>query len=240
MVVDDGTTGPVMLPALVGIIRHPDALITVDAGLGSATREGAFPGFLLDRPGRHVVPEGETVVERLGRPPDLVLMTHLHHDHTSGLLDMPGAKVWTTTDDWRAFGGGALGFPRRLRAAVDWRPQDVRPGRAGQVLGRPALDVLGDGRIWYLALAGHTPGSAAVLVHAEDGPWLFIGDTAWVDQHLEGVRRPPLVRALIDAEPRAVSAGLDWAGRLKHGCPGLRVIVGHEPTLAEGTRSMPR
>lgn len=238
-VVDDGTTGEVLLPSLVGVIHHPEALVTVDAGLGLTTRDGTYPGFPLNKMGEQTVPEGTALIERLGHAPDLVLMTHLHYDHVGGLLDMPGTKVWTTRDDWRAFGGGAPGFGRRMKKAVDWRPHDVRPGHAQQVLGQPALDVLGDGTIWYLSLPGHTPGAAAVLVRAEDGPWLFVGDTAWVDKHLEGARRPPLVRAIINADNKQVADGQAWAGWLKANCPDLRVIAGHEPTLTDGVHSTP-
>ncbi len=238
-VVDDGSAGPVSLPLLVGVIHHGDDLVLVDAGLGLTTRDGSYPGFPLTALGDMEVPPGAAMVERLDRAPDLVLMTHLHYDHVGGLYDFPGIEVWTTREDWRTYGGGALGFPRSLKQAVNWVPQDLRAGAASQVLGRPALDVFGDQSVWYLSLPGHTPGAAAVLVRAEDGPWLFIGDTAWVDRHLEGARRPAVVRALIDADPRQVAEGLAWAADLR-ACPGLRVVAGHEPSLAEGLPSSPQ
>lgn len=239
-VVDDGTRGPVELPALVGIIHHPDATILIDSGLGLESRAGRYPRFPLTLLSDVTVPEGEAIVERLPEPPDLVLMTHLHYDHVGGLLDLPGVTVWTTDEDWRTYGGLAIGFPPRLRNGVDWRPQDMGAGHATQVLGRPAVDVLGDGSIWYLSLPGHTPGAAAVLVRAEDGPWLFVGDTAWVDQHLAGARRPWLTRTVIDASIREEARSLAWARWMQAECPDLRVIAGHEPSLSAGIASTPR
>ena len=236
-VVDDGTRGPIAMPVLVGVVHHPEGTVLVDAGLGLRSRDGSYPGFPLSALGKLELPVGAAMVERLPGPPQLVLMTHLHYDHVGGLLDMPGVPVWTTTEDWRAYAHGALGFPRRLKRAVDWMPQDMGPGVATQVLGRPALDVMGDGAIWYLSLPGHTPGAAAVLVQAEDGPWLFIGDTAWVDAHLHGARRPWLTRTFIDSSIRQEAASLEWARWLAAQCPELRIVSGHEPSSSEGLRS---
>lgn len=236
-VVDDGTTGPISMPALVGILRHPDATVLVDAGLGLTTRDGSYPGFPISALGELEVPDGAAIVERLDQPPDLVLMTHLHYDHVGGLLDMPGTTVWTTDADWRAFAHGAVGFPRRMKRGLDWKHVSMAPGDATHVLGQPAIDVLGDGSIWYLSLPGHTPGAAAVLVQAEDGPWLFVGDTAWVRKHLEGARRPWLTRTVIDSSIRGVAESLEWARWLHANCPDLRVVPGHEPSLADGLSS---
>jgi glyoxylase-like metal-dependent hydrolase (beta-lactamase superfamily II) len=238
-VVDDGTRGPVAMPVLVGILRHPDATVLVDAGLGLESRDGSYPGFPLSALGDIEVPQGQAIVERLEAPPDLVLMTHLHYDHVGGLLDLPGVPVWTTEEDWRAYGGGNLGFPPRMRRLPQWQPKPLRAGSASQVLGQPALDVLGDGSLWYLSLPGHTPGAAAVLVRAEDGPWLFIGDTAWVDKHLGTARRPPLTRAVIDAHPGEALESLEWARWLKGSCPDLRIVAGHEPAHSQGLHSAP-
>lgn len=236
-VVDDGTTGPVALPSLVGVVRVGGRTVIVDAGLGRTTRAGTYPSFPLNQLGEISVPDGTAIVERLAAPPDLVLMTHLHYDHVGGLFDLPGVPVWTTREDWAAFAPGAPGFPRRLRDAVQWQPQDMGPMHASRVLGRPAHDVLGDGNVWYLSLPGHTPGAAAVLVRAEDGPWLFVGDTAWVDRHLADTRRPLSTRLLLDSRPDEALESLEWARWLKASCPELTIVVGHEPSLMEGRSS---
>lgn len=235
----DGREGEVQLPLLVGMIHHPRGLVLVDSGLGLATREGRYPGFPLSLLGGHEIPAGMPLAERLTEVPLLVLMTHLHYDHVGGLLDIRPREVWTTEADLLRYHGAGLGLNRALRREVPWAPKDLRAGAATQRLGRPALDVLGDGSVWYLSLPGHTPGAAAVLVQADDGPWLFIGDTAWVDAHLEDARRPFLTRLLIDAEPRAALDSLLWARMLKERCPSLRIIPGHEPRLADGLSSHP-
>ncbi len=238
-VVDDGRSGPIHMPLLVGVISHPDATILVDSGLGLATRQGSYPPFPLSLLGSHDIPAGMAMVERLAEPPAIVLMTHLHYDHVGGLLDLNAGEVWTTEADLSRYHGVGLGLSRALKTQVNWVPKRLEDGSSTRVLGRPALDVLGDGSTWYLSLPGHTPGAAAVLVQAEDGPWLFVGDTAWVDAHLDGARRPWLTRLAVDAEPRGAHESLQWVRQLRDECPALRVITGHEPSLADGARSTP-
>lgn len=232
-VVDTGEDGPIDLPMLVGVVRGPHGTLLVDTGLGTTTRTGEFPRFPLASP-RQEVPAGEAIVERVPQV-DRVLMTHLHYDHVGGLFDLPGVPTWTTTGDWAWVQSGAPGFPNRLETAVDWQVQDFAPGVAARVLGRPALDVLGDGTVWYLSIPGHSPGAAAVLVRAADGPILFVGDTAWVEAHLHEARRPAIVAAVVDANLRQLEDSLGWARWLRANCPDLRIVPGHEPAWADGT-----
>ena len=230
-IVNSGKKGPVDLPVWVGVIEHPEHGTTlVDAGLGARNRAGEEPGFpfsFLEMK----VPEGVTVMEQLGAVPDRVLLTHIHYDHVGGLFDMPGTEVWLTEADWSAAATETGAFPtRELSDIVRFQRVALEEKGVEQVLGRPAFDVLGDGTIWYLSLPGHTPGSAAVLVRAEGDPWLFIGDTAWVDDHLEDAERPFLTSLLVDASRRDLRKSLAWARELKASCPDLRVVAGHHPS----------
>jgi len=230
-----GRTGAVRLPLLVGALTHPRGTILVDAGLGQQTRDGHYPRFPLSTSNIEV-PAGHTVFERYGAPLK-VLLTHLHYDHVGGLLDLPNAEVWTTLAEWTSTRARNVAFPESaMRDAVDWHVVDLQEGRAQQVLDRPAIDVMGDGTIWYLSTPGHTPGSASVLVLTRTQPWLFIGDIAWVDSHLENLRRPGWVSLVVDGEPRALTKSLKWARELKQKCPSLQIVAGHEPRwqLTEG------
>lgn len=229
--VHTSASGPVDLPVRVGVLRHPTHGVTlVDAGLGAQNRSGNQPGFPFSLIPLKV-PEGAAAIEQLGHIPERVLLTHIHYDHVGGLFDMPGTEVWVTEADWQAGATERSGFPvRSLSATVRFHRVSLEANGAHMVLGRPAVDVLGDGTIWYLSLPGHTPGSAGVLVRAEGDPWLFVGDTASVDAQLDDARRPWLTTRLIDANPRDLRKSLDWARELKRSCPNLHIVTGHQPT----------
>jgi len=222
------------LPLLVGHIQHPLGDVYIDAGLGNTTREGTFPRFPLS-PRNVTIPEGSTIAEQAPSTPRTVLTTHLHYDHTGGLLDLThDTEVWTTEAEWQSVRTSNVAFPEgRMREAVTWRPVNMEAGQRNERLGRPAIDVHGDGSIWYLSTPGHTPGSASVLVHAADAAWLFIGDIAWVDEHLNGARRPQWVSLLVDGRPRAHKRALQWARSLRQQCPSLEIVAGHEPRWTE-------
>ncbi len=234
LVVDTGRKGPVDLPLLVGEIRHPDGMILVDAGMGQTTRDGVYPRFPAS--GSNVnIPAGASVAERY-KDPLKILMTHLHYDHVGGLLDLDQTEVWTTLADWRTTATGNLAFPEAaMRRAVDWHPIDLRAGKAGQILGQPAIDVMGDGTIFYISTPGHTPGAASVLVRGTDETWLFVGDTVWVDAHIDGARRPFLVSLIVDGRPRILKKALQWVRDLSMRCPDLNVVAGHEPRWVESS-----
>jgi N-acyl homoserine lactone hydrolase len=222
-VVDDGTTGPVVLPLVVGIIRHPRATILVDAGLGQTTRDKRWPLWPASMfPVQ--VPTWTSIAERVGMP-TRVLITHSHYDHVGGLFDLPGIDTWITPEDYAL---AVPGMPVRLSEGVRWRQIDVRhsPHRA---LGRPAVDVMADDLIEWIWTPGHSPGSTSVLVRAVDKAWLFVGDTAWVDKHLGTARRPPLVRAVIDSDQIQLEGSLSWARWIVSNCPEVEVVAGHDP-----------
>jgi len=222
----------------VGLIHHPDGLVLVDSGLGTSTVEGRFPTFplgVLDI----TLPAEETLAARLSEAPDRFLLTHGHYDHVGGLTDFPETPIWLDSREHQRLWTQA-GVPRRIYEDLPWVPQDLARGGDRAVLGRAAVDVMGDESIWLLSTPGHTPGAAAVLVLTDDAPWLFLGDTAWVYAHLEDSRRPPLITRLVDTDPGPLEDSLAWARWLYASCPDLVVVPGHEGIEADPRRAQDR
>ncbi len=232
---NSGKRGPVRLPSLVGVVRHPNGLVLVDTGIGEATRRGEYPGWPLQGLFHPELAPAGSIAAQLDQAPRLVVLTHLHYDHVSGLLDLPPTTVWMDRRDWWAYGPGAPGVPaRRLSAMHTVEPLDLdTPGRAGRALGRPAVDAFGDDAITVISTPGHSPGSVSVLVQAADGPWLFIGDTFWLDEQLDGWNRPWLTRLAVDSDWRALRRSQAWTRWLASHCPDLHVVAAHEPRWAE-------
>jgi N-acyl homoserine lactone hydrolase len=217
------------LPIPAFLLEHPEAgPILIDTGLHElvATDVAAALGrlaktiYTIEMEPSWAVPA--QLRERGVDPADvaLIVMTHLHYDHASGLSQFPGATVVVDEREWAA--------GRRGRALEGYRAE-LFPGAAGQdwrtLPGREdEIDLLGDGSIVLLSTPGHTPGHRSVVVRLGEGRELLLtGDAAYarrsIDEDLVPVitwRDDPYraslarLRAWIEAHPDApVIAGHD-------------------------------
>ncbi|MFF9499671.1 MBL fold metallo-hydrolase [Streptomyces sp. NPDC014656] len=199
------------------LIELEDRLVAVDTGIGLGDIES--PGLRLGedwvaRVGP-VLDPGETLVARvvsLGLDPrDVsdVVLTHHHRDHVGGLADLPWARVHATSACRSAVEAGDGGVvPAQWAHGVRWAPAPV-PAARWRGHASWALDGL-PASVRLVALAGHSPGHAGVLV--EDAfrgrELLHVGDAV---HHRAQLTRtaPPAVEAF------AASAQHDETARLR-------------------------
>ncbi|GAA1855923.1 MBL fold metallo-hydrolase [Myceligenerans crystallogenes] len=180
----EGLAGADELSLQSFVVHHPEATILVDPAVPRDLENQAMSELQpvlrrLLQPPASTIPTAQALAES-GVRPDLALSTHAHWDHVSGLLDLPGLPVVLHARELTWAAGGT-------RAPAG----GVRRGLAGRELlefdldGPPVLtfershDLLGDGAVVLVDLAGHTPGSVGVLLATGDGPVLLVGDTAW-------------------------------------------------------------
>lgn len=170
-------------------------------------------------------PDGADVASQLrsrGISPRAVFLTHLHGDHTSGLVDLP-ARVPAV------FGRGEDTFMQKAMIGdhLDGRPLyalNFDKGRALPPFQR-VLDLLGDGSIWAISTPGHSPNHVSYLVNAQSGPVLIIGDACAYHAQFEHRIRPS---PGVDDQQAAIRS-LAGLRELYDRFPQLQVMVGHEP-----------
>lgn len=209
-------------PSLVGVIRHPDrGLILFDAGYSprffDETRR--LPGAIY----RHLTPvtcgEEDTAaawLRRADRDPDdvaLVILSHFHADHVGGLLDFPRARLlyrrsalereFRRRSAWRNLAAGVL--PGLLPADLEGRSQFVEDRPVVRLPSAYApftegYDLLGDGTLLGVDLAGHARGQMGVLLPRTQGPEVFlIADACWQRRAVSHLEYPhPIVRLITD------------------------------------------
>jgi N-acyl homoserine lactone hydrolase len=183
--------GSVPVPAFA--VEHPGlGLLLVDTGLHPAIPDDPAEG--LGRIGARAFavtmrPEWAVPAQLRGRglePGDVrvVVMTHLHYDHTGAASEFTQAPFVVDQAEWAAARSSGLrkGYRRaHLDHRLDWRLIDFGAPHVGshETFGR-AVDMLGDGSIRLLSTPGHSRGHLSVLLRLGAGRELLLtGDAAY-------------------------------------------------------------
>ncbi|MBI5105154.1 MAG: N-acyl homoserine lactonase family protein [Solirubrobacterales bacterium] len=235
LVTPKGRWFPVPIPAF--LVEHPEAgPILVDAGMhadvatdvrGHLGRVAAMFYAITMEPSWAAPAQ---LRERGVEPADvrLIVMTHLHYDHASGLSQFPGATVLVDDREWEQARHGRFleGYDAGLfPAALTWRTYTHAADE---------VDVLGDGSIRLLRTPGHTAGHRSVVLRLAEGRELLLtGDAAYAIRSLDE-RLLPWVAWDDDAYLASVDRLRAW--RDAH--PGATIIAGHDKDTGLGDQAV--
>jgi glyoxylase-like metal-dependent hydrolase (beta-lactamase superfamily II) len=166
----------------------------------------------------------------------LIVMTHLHLDHTSGMVQFPGATFVFSKQEW-----DAANEPRNWRNgyvtshfdhAFDYRLLDFDDPDVGSFAGfGRAFDLLGDGSIRVAFTPGHTLGHMSVILRGPDREVLVVGDAAYTRHALETGHKPYLMQ-----DEHLFARSLREVQRYIEQTPSAVVIPGHETEPFEEAR----
>ena len=208
----------VRLPCLAFAVRHPTAgTVLIDTGMhpDAATgirRDFGAPMALLFRSLRPADEPFDEQLRALGIEPagvELVLMTHLHVDHTSGMRLLPHAAFTCSRKEWLAtrarFPAGKGYVRHHLPPESRMRLLDFdRDGEPYATFSK-TIDLVGDGTVRLISTPGHTAGHMSILLRlAGGGQVLLVGDAAYT---LRNIREEilPLLTADDEASARSVA-----------------------------------
>ncbi len=236
------------IPTPAFLIRHPSAgAILVDTGLhpSIATDGSENFGRLGSRFGKPQLESGEDVPAQLrkrGLDPGeipIVVMTHMHSDHTSAISEFPKATFVVSETEWEAAAVGPRptlnGYRRQhFDYAFDYRTVDFdRTGNDSYASFGRTFDLLGDGSIHLAFTPGHSAGHMSVIARLKENDFVIGGDAMYTLAQLEGEAAPP---------PRPFDAH-NWRRslqelRLFHGqFPAATITPGHDPDFYAGIDS---
>lgn len=233
-------------PVPAYLVLHPargpvliDTGYAADANVRPARTLGPATGLLFE----HRPYDLDALLARAGvRAADveLVVMTHLHSDHASGVERFAHAEILADAHEWRAADRGGLGLstggyvPKLIRAIPRRRVVEVR-GPRSRPLGpfNHTLDLFGEGSVVLCATPGHTPGHCSILLRLGSGREILIAADA-ADSAAQITRPAPTVAMTSRREFLASQAALARYAALH---PDTLIIPGHDhafwPTLAE-------
>lgn len=240
---------PMQFPALFALIEHPRrGPILFDTGYSQAFLDATqrFPARIQ----RIVTPvtlrpedQAAHQLRALGiRPEDveLIIASHFHGDHVSGLVDFPRAEILYCDAAWRA-----VGHLRGLRAlrrgylpalmprdfdqrAVPIDAQRFRPLPAECAPFQSGFDLLGDGSLWAVLLPGHAAGQLGLFVRDTRGETVFLcADACWSSRSYREERMPIAVARLLFDDWHAYRGTLADLAAFHRARPDVAIVPSH-------------
>jgi glyoxylase-like metal-dependent hydrolase (beta-lactamase superfamily II) len=233
-----GSDNVVPVPAF--LIRHPSAgAILVDTGLhpSISTDPKANFGALGARFGKPSLEAGEDVPSQLrkrGLDPGeipIVVMTHLHLDHSSAISEFPNSTFVVSEAEWRFASSGPNPLLNGYRRAhfdyafeyrtIDFDRADVN-SYAG--FGR-TFDLFGDGSIRLAFTPGHSAGHMSVVAHLDRRDFVIGGDAVYMYGQLDG-SLPPAPRP---QDAHNLRRSIQELRLFRSQFPDAIVTPGHDP-----------
>jgi N-acyl homoserine lactone hydrolase len=194
------------LPVPVYLIHHPVAgPFLVDTGLHAsiAAKPAANLGRTIARFSHPEVEPGQDLPAQMrarGVDPKtikLVVMTHLHFDHSSGMAEFPQATFLVTEDEWHAATTDRRPFLRGYRPAhydyaFDYRTlsYDSDAVSSYATFGR-TFDLFGDGSVRLASTPGHSAGHQSLICRLRDRDLVIAGDAIYTIGQLGDAPEPP-------------------------------------------------
>jgi glyoxylase-like metal-dependent hydrolase (beta-lactamase superfamily II) len=197
------------------VLRNGAATIVVDTGFHpeAGARRGRTTLCPPDEALRLIGVEPETV--------PMVILTHLHYDHTGNLEWFPDAELVVQRSELEFWSGPDA---RHEQLAPLIEPGEIERIAAGRLR---LLD--GDAEIApgieAICVGGHSPGQTVLVVETAGGPAVIASDAVHYYEELE-LERPFEILVDLPAMYAAYATVRELAGR-----PGAALLVGHDPEV---------
>ncbi len=233
------------VPIPAYLIRHPSAgAVLVDTGLHPSIATDGKENFggLATRIAKPELGTGEDVPAQLrqrGLDPGeipVVVMTHMHLDHSSAISEFPNSTFIVSETEWRSAATDSSpllnGYRRRhFDYAFDYRIVDFDRGGIDSyaTFGR-TFDLFGDGSIRLAYTPGHSAGHMSVIARLKARDFVIGGDATYTAAQLEG--SAPLAPRPFDAHNYRRS--LQELKLFKREYPDAIVTPGHDAEFLAG------
>ena len=189
------------------LIRHPDAFILVDTGIGvgSDVIDAAY------QPRRKGLEEALSALGTMLEDIDAVVNTHLHFDHCGGNGGLPSLPIYVQQAEYEVFTRPGYTVTRWVDVTANYET------RSGDFHLLPGVEVL--------STPGHTQGHQSILIETPEGPVLIAGQAVYSKAEYQHIRTHGTL--LQDDPPPDPEAYLASALRLIEIAP-VRVYFSHD------------
>ena len=220
----------VQYPVNVNLIKHKElGSYLIDAGLDASYVHnplGSMKGIMTKRLGRATQDPNTDIATIL----DIekvrirgVFLTHLHFDHTAGILELPKDITYFVSKD-EPYANFRFFYHGDHLAGVDELYEiDLAAGIDLPPLGK-GVDVFGDGSLWAISARGHSKEQIMYFVNGIEGQILVTGDACNTQYQFDtGVGPGGFSNDLEQAQET-----LDRIIAFKEQYPEVKLVYGHD------------
>jgi N-acyl homoserine lactone hydrolase len=176
------------MPIWVWVIEHPDGLMIVDTGEISAienqgkylAEESRFMRYFFKHGAKFNVGETDEINQQFGsihlktEDVKLVVLTHLHLDHTDGLKFFPTAQIIVGDHEYKyAKGNMPSTYPSWFKPNLV-----LYKNNKADIFGQ-AFSISSAEDLLYIPTPGHTAGHSSVIFKTDDFDIIFGGDISY-------------------------------------------------------------
>lgn len=187
----------VPIPVNVFLVNHSEnGFYLIDAGLDSSFVDhpfGVMKGILVrdflavgsQEPGTHIA----NILEQKGIQLQGVWMTHLHFDHTAGIVDLPKDIPYYVGENERYANFRFFMQSDHLAGLDQLHELDFEQGIDLPPFGK-SIDIFGDGSFWAISSTGHSAGHVMFFINGIDQQVLITGDACNTQYQFDTVVGP--------------------------------------------------
>ena len=221
----------IKIPVNVGIVQHQDfGTYLIDAGLDKSyvySPHGTIRGLMVKSYLGKGSQEPNTHIAAILKEENIQLhgvwLTHLHLDHTAGILDLPKDIPYVAGKGERYINFRFFMQSDHFAGINEPYEIDFATGIDLPPLGK-AVDLFGDGSLWVISSSGHSAGHMIFFINGIDEKVLFTGDACNNHYQFESGVGPGYYSSDLEG-------GQDVLDRIilfKERYPEVKLVYGHD------------
>ncbi|MFC1959124.1 MBL fold metallo-hydrolase [Chloroflexota bacterium] len=222
------------IPVNVNLIQHEDfGAYLIDAGLDKSyvdNPHGTIKGLLVEgylgkgsqEPNTHIA----AILDNEGIQLQGVWLTHLHMDHTAGIVDLPKDIPYVVGKNERYANFRFFMHSDHLAEIDALYEIDFSQGVDLSPLGK-GVDVFGDGSLWAISSSGHSAGHVIYLINGSDEQVLVTGDACNTQQQFATGIGPGTYSSDLAGGQDVLEQIIAFSERY----PEVRLVYGHDLTI---------
>lgn len=162
-----------------------------------------------------------------------VILTHMHWDHASGVMEFPEAEILTTSKEYEYAQSVNAKVPAYIKSQyngkdIHWKMIEFKSGP--YEIFSESHDLYRDGSIVIVRLEGHSPGSIGIFVNLSPKErYFFTGDLTWSLHALTKPAEKHYVSSMIvDFDKKLIDEQIIKLYKFMKERPEIKVIPTHD------------